>query len=80
MVAENSDPDEFVGMLRINCSSANFREYVRAAEIVRHGSDSRAGTRTIMTVKNFRISVSLAGTNTALPGIVWGLVYVPSAT
>ena len=47
-----------------------------AAEIVRHGSDSRAGTRTIMTVKNFRISVSLAGTNTALPGIVWGLVYV----
>ena len=31
-----------------------------------------------MTVKNFRVSVSLAGFNAANPGIVWALVYVPS--
>ena len=27
-----------------------------------------------MTVKNFRVSVSLAGSNAANPGIVWALV------
>ena len=79
MLAESSEPDAFAGTLRINCSSANLRGLRVSAEIVRHGSDSRAGSRTIMTVKNFRVSVSLAGSNAANPGIVWALVYVPSS-
>ena len=46
-------------------------------EIVKHGVDSRDGARAIMTVKNFRVNTSLAGSNAANPGVVWALVYVP---
>ena len=49
-----------------------------SAEIIKHGIDNRSGPRTIMTVKNFRISASLLSSSGTLPGVVWALVYVPS--
>ena len=65
-------------MLRMNCSWERCKALLNLLSLLFYGNDNSSGVRSNLTVKNFRISTSMAYGSETVPGVIWAIVYVPT--